>query len=73
MFIDRTRLSSSCTSSVINGLSAHDAQLYTENIIISEVNLAPLKQKARKINNETIAHFQHLLESEMWEPVFKNN
>jgi hypothetical protein len=40
--------------------------------ITTEVNLTPLKQRTRKINNETIAYFLHLLESETWEPVFEN-
>jgi hypothetical protein len=72
IFIDSARLSSSCTSPLVNGLSDHDAQFLTENNIIFEVNSTPMKQKTRKINNETIAHFQYLLETEMWEPIFKN-
>jgi hypothetical protein len=31
-----------------------------------------LKWSLRKINNETIAHFQRLLSNETWESVFKN-
>jgi hypothetical protein len=31
-----------------------------------------LKWRTRKINNETIAQFQRLLENETWEPVFEN-
>jgi hypothetical protein len=71
IFIDSASLSSSCTSPIVNGLSDNDAQFLTANIS-SEVNSAPLKQKTRKMNNETIAPFQHLLENEIWEPVFKN-
>jgi ABC-type uncharacterized transport system ATPase subunit len=70
--LDSARLSSSCTSPMVNGLSHHDAQFLTVNIIISEVCSTPLKQKTRKINHETTAHFQHLLENETWEPVFRN-
>jgi hypothetical protein len=66
MFIDSARLCSSCISPTVNGLSDYDAQFLTVSNIISEVNSTPLKQKTRKINNETIAHFQHLLECEMW-------
>jgi hypothetical protein len=32
----------------------------------------PLEHGTRKINKETIAQFQHLLENESWELVFKN-
>jgi hypothetical protein len=38
----------------------------------TEVNLTPLKQRTRKINNETTAPFLHLLENKMWEPLFEN-
>jgi hypothetical protein len=41
------------------------------NIAI-EVDLAPLKWRTRIINDETTVQFKHLLEDEMWEPVFKN-
>jgi hypothetical protein len=64
-------LSSSSTSPIVNGLPDHDAQFLAVNII-SEANPTSLKQKTRKISNETFAHFQHLLENEMWEPVFKH-
>jgi hypothetical protein len=63
---------SSCTSPLVNRISGHDAQFLTVNSITIKVNLIPLKQWTRKINNETVAQFQHLLENEMWEPVFKN-
>jgi uncharacterized protein YkuJ len=36
------------------------------------VNLIPLKQRIRKVNSETIAQFQYLLENEMWEHDLKN-
>jgi hypothetical protein len=69
IFIDSARLSSSCISPIVNGLSDHDAQLLMVNNIIAEVNSTPLKQRIRKINSETIAQFQYLLRNEMWEPV----
>jgi hypothetical protein len=47
-------------------------QFHTVNNITTKVNLIPLEQRTRKINNETIAQFQYLLENEMWEAVFKN-
>jgi hypothetical protein len=71
-FIDNARLSSSCTSPVVNGLSEHDAQLLTISNITTKVNVILLKQRIRKINNETIAQFKCLLENEMWEHVFIN-
>jgi hypothetical protein len=72
IFIDSTRLSSSCTSPIVNGLSDHDAKFLTISNIATEVNLTPLKWRTRKIYNETIAQFQRLLEDETWEPVFEN-
>jgi hypothetical protein len=72
IFIDSARLSSSCTSPIVNGLSDHNAQLLTVNNITTKVNVMPLKQRTRKLINETIAQFQHQLKNEMWEHVFKN-
>jgi hypothetical protein len=71
IFIDSTRPNSSCTSPTVNGLSYYDAQFLTVNNISAKVNIISLKKGTRKINNETIAKFQHLLENERWEPVFK--
>jgi hypothetical protein len=48
IFIDSTRLNSSCTSPTVNGLSDHDAQLHTVNNITTKVNLIPLKQRTGK-------------------------
>jgi hypothetical protein len=72
IFIDRAKLSSSYTSNIINGPSDLNAQLLTINDVATEVNLAPLKWRLRKINNETIVQFQRLLENGTWEPFFKN-
>jgi hypothetical protein len=44
IFIDSAKLSSSCTSPIVNSLSDHDAQFLIVNNIISEVNSTPLKQ-----------------------------
>jgi hypothetical protein len=71
IFLDSARLISSCTS-IVNGISGHDAQFLIVNNIIFEVNSTPLKQKIRKINNETIARVQHLVNNEIWKNVFKN-
>jgi hypothetical protein len=65
IFVDSTRLSSSCSYIVVSRLSDHGVQFLTVNNITTKVNLIPLKQRTRKINNETTAQFQHLLENEM--------
>jgi hypothetical protein len=72
IFTDSARLSSSCTSPIVNGLSDHDAQFLTLSNIATEANLTPLKLRTRRINNETNAYFQRLLENEIWKPVFEN-
>jgi hypothetical protein len=72
IFIGNVILSSSCISIIVNGLSAHDIQILKISNIAKEVDLAPLKYRTRIINEETTAHFNHLLEYEMWGPVFKN-
>jgi hypothetical protein len=72
IFVDSIRLSPSSVSPIINGLSGHDAQLLTINNIASAVNLIPLKQRTRKINNDTIMQFQLLLMSETWESVYRD-
>jgi hypothetical protein len=52
---------------IINiGIQPHDfyvAQFLSVNIITTEVNLTLLKQRTRKINNETTAYFRRLLEN----------
>jgi hypothetical protein len=68
-FLDRN---SSYTAPLINGLSDHDAQFLTISDINTDINLAPLNYRLRKINNETIVQFQRLLANETWEQVFKN-
>jgi hypothetical protein len=73
IFVDSIRFSSSSTSPVINGLSDHDAQYLMINNIAAASNLIPLKQRTRKVNNETIVQFQLLLESEIWESVYKDD
>jgi hypothetical protein len=72
IFVDSIRLSSSSTCPLINGLSNHDAQLFTINNTASAVNLVPLKQRTRKVNNDTIMQFQLLLKNETWESVYKD-
>jgi hypothetical protein len=70
IFVDSIRFSSSSTSPIINGLSDHEAQYLN---IATAGNLIPLKQRTRKVNNETIMQFQLLLKSETWESVYKDN
>jgi hypothetical protein len=69
--VDNSRLKSSSTSPLINGLSDHDAQLLTINNIYATTNKIPFKQKTRLINNETVTNFQTLLKKETWECVYK--
>jgi hypothetical protein len=62
-----TRVQNSSSTAIDNifiGLSDHDVQFLTVSNIATEVNLTPLKWRTRKINNETIAQFQSLLEDE---------
>ncbi|PNF23822.1 hypothetical protein B7P43_G15913 [Cryptotermes secundus] len=73
IFVDITRFSSSSTVPIINGLSDHDAQYLMMNNIALAGNSIYQKQKIRKINSETIMQFQHLLKSETWECVYKEN
>jgi hypothetical protein len=39
---------------------------------IHKIYTAPHPKRRHSSNIETIAQFQHILEHEMWEPVFKN-
>jgi hypothetical protein len=73
IFVDSIRFSSSSTSPIINGLSDHDAQYLMINNIAAATNLIPLKQRTRKVNNETIMQFQLLLKSETQESIYKDN
>jgi hypothetical protein len=59
-------------SSIVYSLSDHDPQFLTVNNTTAKVNLTPLKQRTRKLNNEIIAQFLDLLENKTWKPVFKN-
>jgi hypothetical protein len=61
------RLISSCMSPTVNCLSDNDAQFLTIINITTKLNSRPLKQRSRRVSNETIAQVLHLLENEMWE------
>jgi hypothetical protein len=67
IFAVSVRFSSSSASPIINGLSEQDVQYFTINNIVSAGNLILLKQRARKVNNETITQFLFLLKSETCE------
>jgi hypothetical protein len=58
---------------IINGLLDHDGQFITINYAASVANLIPLRQRTRKINSETVMHFQHLLKNEAWEPIYRSS
>jgi hypothetical protein len=68
--VDSVRFSPSYTSPIINGLSDHDVQV---NNTTAAGNLVMLKHKVRKVNNEKIMQFQHLVKSETWIYVHKDN
>jgi L-lactate permease len=72
IFVDSTRLISSSTSLIINGVSGHEGQLIAVNNIVATAALIPLKQRTGKTDNETVMHFQLLLRNEMWESVYKS-
>jgi hypothetical protein len=72
VFVDSIRFSSS-TSPITTGLSDNDAQYLMINNIAAAGNVIPLKQRTRKVNNETTMQFQLLLKSEPWESVYKDN
>jgi len=58
IFVDITRLSSSSTCPIINGLSDHAGQFLTVNNIAPATNIVHSKQRTREINNERIMQFQ---------------
>jgi hypothetical protein len=72
-FIDITRLNSSSTCPIINGLSDHDAHFLTVISITPTTNIVPLKQRTREINKERIMQFQLQLANESWESVYTDN
>jgi exonuclease III len=73
IFVDNYRVNSFKISSIVNGLSDHDAQyLILENVSI-ESNITPVKYRTRLINKDTIKTFPHLLKYETWESVYLNN
>lgn len=59
-------LGSSSTSSIVNGLSDHDAQFITINNIAPANNTLLLSHTAKQINNEAIIEFQLSLKNETW-------
>jgi hypothetical protein len=65
VFIDITRLSSSSTCPIINGLSDHDAKSLAVNNIAPATDIVQLKQRSREINNERTMQFLFQLANEM--------
>jgi hypothetical protein len=72
IFGDSTRLNSSSTSLIINGLSDRDGQHIAINNAVATTTLTPLKQRTRKIDNEKVMQFQLLLRNETCESVHKS-
>jgi hypothetical protein len=50
--VDNIKLNSYSISPIISSVSDHDVQFLTINIV-AVINVMPLKQKNRKISNET--------------------
>jgi hypothetical protein len=71
IFVDNSRLGSTITPPLINGLSDHDAQLLTINNIKKKKKKVSLKQRTRIINSETLTNFQSLLKQETWQSVYQ--
>jgi hypothetical protein len=72
IFVNNSRLHSSYTSPLINGLPDHDAQFLTINYIYAARNNIPSKQRTRLINSDTLTNFQTLLKEETWESVYQS-
>jgi hypothetical protein len=70
--MDNSRLKSSYTSALINGLSGHDVQFLTVNNIYAATNRIPLRLRAKLINVDTLTNSQTLIKQETWESVHKN-
>jgi hypothetical protein len=64
IFVDNSRLGSTITLPLKNGLSDHDAHLLTINNIHATTKKVSLKQRTRIINSETLTNFQSLLKQE---------
>jgi hypothetical protein len=56
IYVDNTKLSSSSTAPIVNGLPDHGAQSLTINSTVVATNTIPSEQGTRKIN-ETIVQF----------------
>jgi hypothetical protein len=61
IFVDNSRIGSTITSPLINGLSDYDAELLTINNICAASKKVFSKQRTRIINSETLTNFQSLL------------
>jgi hypothetical protein len=71
IFVDNSRLGSTITLPLINGLSDHDAQLLTINNTHATTKKVSSKQRTRIINSETLTNFQSLLKQETWQSVYQ--
>jgi hypothetical protein len=71
--VDITRLSSSSTYHIINGVSDYEAQFLAVNNTVPATNTVYLKQRTREINNKRIMQFQLQLANETWESVNIDN
>jgi hypothetical protein len=71
IFVGNSRLGSTITPPPINGLSDHDAQLFTINNIYAATKKVSIKQRTRIINSETLTNFQSLQKQETWQYVYE--
>jgi hypothetical protein len=69
IFVDVTRLISSSTYVIINGLSDNGIQFLTVNNTVPASNTVPLKQRTREINKR-IMKFQLQVVNETCESVY---
>jgi hypothetical protein len=63
--VDRITLSLAFAYPIINELLGHDAQFLTINIV-AVTNTVLLRQKTRKVNNETVMQFHLLSKNKTW-------
>jgi hypothetical protein len=72
IFVDTTIYDKIQVKPFINGLSDHDAQIICLQNANTRLQQSVSKIKSRSINEQTIKHFQALLEDETWDTVYKS-
>jgi hypothetical protein len=72
IFVHSTRLNSSSTSLIINGLSDNGGKLIAINNTTATATLTPFRNRTRKIDNETVMPLQILLRNETWKSIYNS-